>query len=986
MLSPPASVRSSLPTLIPLGGLQRVADLLQSRRGIDRLDVDQWIADHLDGLGAAPHHLVIPKFAWPAIYTTNYDRLVEKGYDAQTAKAQRLQVVRNAYEEYDITDASVVSLFKINGCISRLQDPKAPLVLSKEDLRRTQEGRRIMLKRLADLQRSHSWLFVGYSFRDDVIVDLLYEIRELLGEPLMRWSYALLPRVDDYERDYLLQYRVSAIACDAASFFRRLDQRKNQFSAPPAIATGTTPAITKVVKGTPFELVDSQFELVGLTPFGAASPSSFYRGNTPTWADLEARFDVRRDQADELERMARELLERIQNPFESRSSAIILTGTAGTGKSTILRRLAYDLYSSLNITLLVAREGVQWDARHLSKVAKAAERPIVVLIDSGETDYQRLRSFYRTLADRDVPALVLIGARIGAWSVAQRHWGPLAAADTIEINERLSRDEVRSLLDKLAAHGFVEVNAVTDEHYWLARAAAADRLALVVLLELVQDGRFEEIVLSEYQGLKDDLSEEAYRTVSVIHEFGIPVKRELLRRVLGCDWGQFIQRVLQGAASKVVIEDYETVTGQAFYRTKHPLIAKIIREHTVNTPLDSLQRLVANIDVADRADAAMVRSVLKSDHLSDMLKEHGEQRQLFAAAVEALPEDVVIRHQMGINEMENGHLEDARRIFETCLDLSHDNTAVTHSFGLLERERARRVEAGPLKELLYQKALKYFQRVIDLDRHSEYGYHSAAALFLNRAMHEDIPAHQKMIYAANALEMVDIGLAETDKQEAGRLVDIKGQILELLDQLGAARDEYEQSIAKGTATAFTYYLLARLEVEGGNEEHARFLIKQGLAWFEEDSRLLAIRAELSLSHPIGRGELVEVLGPAVRANPKRLSLRFPYAVALYELGNMKEAYKHFRRMRSLSEGVFGKSRVRKLFTGKNGIPIVFEGILERTSPSGGFLRAVRSDNRDAVYFSIERALASGLKTGSSVSFEIGFSYLGPIALNLKARH
>lgn len=134
--------------LDPNPGLKYVADLLQSRSGIDRLDVDAWIANQVDVLQPSPEHLIAPRFAWPAIFTTNYDQLIEKGYGNQPSRAQRLQVIRNVTEEYDINDASVTNLFKMHGCISRLQDPNAPLVLSGSDFRRTLPARRIMLKRL----------------------------------------------------------------------------------------------------------------------------------------------------------------------------------------------------------------------------------------------------------------------------------------------------------------------------------------------------------------------------------------------------------------------------------------------------------------------------------------------------------------------------------------------------------------------------------------------------------------------------------------------------------------------------------------------------------------------------------------------------------------------------------------------------------------------------------------------------------------------
>ena len=968
--------------LDPNPGLKYVADLLQSRSGIDRLDVDAWIANQIDVLQPSPEHLIAPRFAWPAIFTTNYDQLIEKGYGNQPSRAQRLQVIRNVTEEYDINDAGVTNLFKMHGCISRLQDPNAPLVLSGSDFRRTLPARRIMLKRLADLQRAYTWLFVGYSFRDDVIIELLQELKEAIGEHQLRWSYAILPHVTDYDRDYLRQFKVKAISLKSGPFFDLLDQRTNRFAPPSLTASIASTPLDVLAKSADFPALDSQFELVGIRPLASAAPESFYRGDSPSWADLDAGLDIRREQADELDQRARELLEQGRKAEHRRTTALVLTGSAGTGKSTVLRRLAYDLYGSMDIALLIAREGAQWEARQIINAAKALNRPLVVLVDAAEIDYQRLRSFYRNLVNHDVHVLVLIGARAGAWVTVQRRWGAFIADFSAELMESFTDDEVQALLDKLAAHKLIEVNAITDTHYWMDRARAAKRLILVVLLELIQDGRFEEIVLSEYQGLEDGLAEAAYRAVAVVHELGIPIRRELLRRMLDCDWDQFIARVIQGTASKVVIEDFETITGRGFYRTKHPLLASIVRKNTVPEPLAVFRHLMSNVDPAERDDATLVRTILKSDELSEVLPEYIDRRSLFETAVEMLPQDVVVRHQMGINDMEASHLEAARKVFETCLSLSPANAAVIHSFGMLETERAKRTAPGPLREMLYGKAIEHFQKVIDLDQHSQYGYHSGAALYLNRSREEASPA-QKMQYAGNALEMVELGLTEMDAHEVGRLHDLKGQILQALGQLGAARDEYMQNIQQGIATAFTYVLLARLDLEGGSEETANALVNQGLKNFPDDAHLLAFRAELLLQAGPSRGDLVRTFAPAVRANPKRLSLRFPYAVALYELGHTRDAEREFRRTRGLSEGIFARGRVKRIFQDSTGKPLIFEGILERTTGQGGFLRIRRSDNQDSIYFNLERAMGAGLKSGSHVTFEIGFSYLGTIAINLK---
>ena len=113
----------------------------------------------------------------------------------------------------------------------------------------------------------------------------------------------------------------------------------------------------------------------------------------------------------------------------------------------------------------------------------------------------------------------------------------------------------------------------------------------------------------------------------------------------------------------------------AFYRTKHPIIAKVIREYVVKTPLPLLQAVVEHVQRGDKDEHFLVRDIVKNDEqMRTALPELALRRQLFNSAIARLPDDIVIRHQSGIDEMQEGNLEEARRIFDTCLEMEQQTS------------------------------------------------------------------------------------------------------------------------------------------------------------------------------------------------------------------------------------------------------------------------------------------------------------------------
>lgn len=66
--------------------LARIADLAQSEAGL--ATVQAKLFEIFDPMEPCDFHHIIPHFRWRAIFTTNYDRVIEKAYEATKDRLQ----------------------------------------------------------------------------------------------------------------------------------------------------------------------------------------------------------------------------------------------------------------------------------------------------------------------------------------------------------------------------------------------------------------------------------------------------------------------------------------------------------------------------------------------------------------------------------------------------------------------------------------------------------------------------------------------------------------------------------------------------------------------------------------------------------------------------------------------------------------------------------------------------------------------------------
>jgi hypothetical protein len=207
--------------LIPNRDVMAVSEMAISSAGGTGLVFDA-VRHAFDGFEPAAAHTLLSTFNWRMIATTNYDCLIEHGYNSSSKRLQSLVKFIKDDEPVEERMQSVlnpVAYLKLHGCLDHIYDRDVPLVLSREQYASHSQNRVHLLARLRQLARESTLLFIGYRLDDPHIRNLIYEL-ETDRRP--RW-YIVTPDAEDYDINFWAAKNIEVIKGRFGEFMQLLD-------------------------------------------------------------------------------------------------------------------------------------------------------------------------------------------------------------------------------------------------------------------------------------------------------------------------------------------------------------------------------------------------------------------------------------------------------------------------------------------------------------------------------------------------------------------------------------------------------------------------------------------------------------------------------------------------------------------------------------------------------------------------------------------
>lgn len=622
----------------PGGELMEAAQILE--RKVTRARLIDVLVQRFSGLTPSGGMLVLPDLGWPVIYTTNYDVLVEKAYKSCNVP---LVVVRSNYE-WDKLNAATTALFKIHGCISKdiSRGDRSRIVLTERDYDEYSEFRKLIFQRLALDLMSRDVVFVGYSLRDRHIRDEVKQASRLKRDQGAPGRIYVLIYEEDPDRAAFMEEELGVEVC-----FGSIDPLMHAFVSRSAVAQeqAASPVGSDEQWLLPLPIRAATRD-ISLSSNNTPNVSRLFSGSPATFADIAAGFTFRRS-------MEAPVIQRI----EAGALCVSIIGVSGVGKTTMARRVASEL----------AKRGVQvWEhdtnfaldpkewARVSGWLAERGQRGLLLIDDCTTVLGSINRLIEDHLSQQENPGLQLL-------LIAERAaWGPrrksrfifhdnlnsvfsLSLLDAADIERMVDLTERSPEIRRLMSKDYSRLDHGTRLHR-IAQRCSADMF--VSLKYVFGTESLDAIILKEFASLPPEL-QDIYRTVSALEVSGTRVHRQLIIRLLNVrsDTLQGILALLEGIVDEYDIDRREGIYG---WRTRHPVIAKLITEYKYNNP-DEFIALIASIveelNPSIRLEQQTIASLCNAEFGIRRIASAEQRISLYERLIEKAPHERIPYHR-----------------------------------------------------------------------------------------------------------------------------------------------------------------------------------------------------------------------------------------------------------------------------------------------------------------------------------------------------
>jgi len=961
----------------------------------DLFRVQRFIYDIIEPFQPAAFHEMISTFKWRSIYTTNYDFIIERAYEKNSNRLQELNpIIRNTRYQNIYPNENALPYYKLHGSLSNINDQSLPLILTPDQYITHQLNRDRLFSKLLEESHSFSFIFVGYGFMDHDINAILNKVnQEKDGRPR---SYMVGPGIRPAEESFWEGKKISSFKVSFQEFMTELNSKISPASR---VLSKVRPTFDnpiynqfvqdpKVKKPSPsfLNFIENDIEYIHSSISSSTiDAKEFYKGVFKNWDPIIRNLDVKREVTEDI--LSEVFLEDHYSNDNDGQVLILIKGSAGSGKSVALKRLAWDAAVSFEKLCIFYKENATIKYDNINELFSFCRRRIFLFVDNLLKTEDEIKELLVKCKRDKIPITIVGTERVSTWNNENNQ---IKNFLDLQYNlEYLSNNEIKELITILTKHnslGFLE--GKTHKEQFDLLGPRAGRVLLVALYEATHGKPFREIINDEYNKIQNDTAKSLYLTVSILHMLGVGARAGLISRVHGISFERF-KRDFFSPLERIVSEKYDPKIADYVYFTRHPYIAQMIFETVLTdegSRYDEFIRIISYLDVDYDSDRSAFIYLTNAKRLIELFPNKKLIYNIFDKAEESSENNPKLYQQRAILELETNNLKAAERNIAIANDLSQSNDSIIlHTLAELEFKKAELSNIYVEKNTYLDKAIQHCESQIKKFGPSTFSYHTIIKS-LNQKLelafkHSDAPTIERLIKeiekkirTASQLFPMQQFIIEAE----AKFNQIVKNIPEALELLRRAHD-----INK--ASPFIASRLANVLEVNDNLPEALKVLQQTLEHNSGDKDInYSYAMLLQKLKPTDFTNIIFHLKKSFTEGDNRYQAQFWCARAYYLNNNIEEARRLFKALSIVNMDPKIKSKAIGIST-HNDVPTVCRGKTKLVESSYGFI--VREMYGDDIFASkFENSSIWGkLRQGQQVEFNLAFSYKGPVALNIKSK-
>lgn len=985
--------------------------------------VYQNIKSKLKNIKISGSLLKLMELPWFSAFTTNYDTALEEALESEQKLTVRTLVTGN---EFDLDNfPSEILCIKLMGSVSYNYKQSGSMIITKEELARAKEERSRIYGYLERHAHNLSFVFMGYSFNDEVFLDILNKLRAYLG-PKGNKYYAIF-RKDEVtgkekeweEKKYLLEQNgVLIIMDDIENFSNKLlqeislrdikDLTKKRISLGKDILPIDATKLSRFLYNhSPISFEDMEQDI----PI-----NQFLKGNRMSLKPFGLGWHFNREEIKETVSSVLKCKNELKEPY-----IFNINGNPGSGRTFIL-------LSSLSELILSHRSiGIKIDINSNKKIPKIDELEFfaneieTIIKEKGWQQPERIIFWSENSLDEDT--LTNFDRLNQMWAYKKLHPYPLIllyedspekeyghetflskVTMNIDANKELSSDK-KTELSKYLKNVVKECKLPEIDNEEVNKIIEDEQTLLPILYRILDPSRrsIQEIIQQEFTELKDPEVKACIALCALASSFQLDFPVALLKNSLG-DYLKKgfsypdIFNIMVDKANKFILhhEDCRTNPLVSIY---HPVIAQHIVKISDEKQFDDFLISIANIiDLKQRLDSTFIFNLLILNGVNKILDDFtpftydGLEKALLIIKKKQ-PARGIIHHIARMYFKKN------RQDMKIVPLLKEALTSEREEY--LFRERKENVYNTLGKVLWEQKK----ERLIDKPRtdpeiveifdyltlarkgefYNIYPYDVHARIL--REIWQKKKEEERLPLINEAIEVINEGLEHCDEVNiiSSYLNPLLIQILQEVDiekAKTAAKDLFEQ---KGDGSG--YYTLALNEYHNkANPKGAISYLDMAIKAKSFPLKVIVLKIEIMLKDDNPNYDELLKLVNALSSSSYVDDWKSAYLKAvIYTI--MNESYRAsscFRYSHRFAPSTLEKniqifwmdSGHRKVLTGKIGTTF--------TAREGRIFPHNVEGYKGEIFFNPNyQKYKSFLSQGISINFELGFSPRGPIALEVR---